>query len=1225
MMTASRFLDVIVGVVRQHLPPGVSARDLDSFLSRNRGLMESHIERQLGGLLARLPGPGPDTAEDPELPELWTAAKRTAANLAAMTVAAKLGAERRSPTAQERQVLRGYSGWGGLSIEGASSRFPEGFPVPEARGLIHEYYTPSKVAAEIARIVRDRLDTLPEEEGAIHALEPSAGIGRMLSAFSGVGFEDLVWHAVEWSELSGRMLHALYPKLDLYQGPFERWVRERGATWSGRLSLVVSNPPYGARGAALAEDPDRSYREKRAYAYFLRRGLDLLAPDGLGVYLIPSGFLTANTVEMRSLREQVLRRHHLAAAFRLPSVKPGGREALFPGAMLVTDLLLFRARGGELPAVDEADEGIAEGAYFQEFPRHLLGRELGRDAGDDDQTKKPRYGYQVEGEFSRFPSFAERPICADCRIIPLQVPGGSKASRVGVTRALQDDTAGLPDELAAAVSLGLRVDRYLALVAAGNTEEPAQLWSELHEALRAWVARYGNPSAHTGLQRIAQTGNTGAERFVSAFTKAGSLIPGLLNAPPKPEPRYTGRPDDVVAQAELLYRSGRALAVADLWTFHEALGGPLDRSEIVRRVLAGGWCLDGESWTELVPPDVYYTGDLWPKHDRAAARAKREATQLSPHMPAEVVQAQATLQTRKLLETIAPAVFDDIDGVSPRQGWVPLDLTAAWMNDALKKYSYDPVVLERKNGLVVLRGWDYEGLDKKSTHGEIHPDTLLLIGWMNHDKTLFSPPKDRESDSEKDLDKRRLAKAAEWEAAFKGWAGATPERRQRIEDAYNRQFRGYVAPNYSVESLPIARWKKDGPRLHPHQVAGARRVLSNGGGMVAFDVGVGKTYTGIAILARARQEGWVKRPVILVPNSIVWKWYADILRVLPDYRVAVVGSKQKIMSRGPRKGLLTSETDTPAERAEKWTRFQAGEFDVVLLTYSMLGRTRMNEEAVRAYATQVEAIQREVALRQRNAGKRKKQSEREQAILKEGVAAWVAQQMELGEDESYDPGVAFDDIGIDMLIVDEAQNFKEPAAAGKSAPPHVPTSSQAPSALASRARSWPPRASASPSPARPPPPHRCSGPPPPARPARAASPCGWTCRACPLSPPRPDRAARRAAPRSSACPTGAPAPPPGPRWPSAARPGRSRSAAPARAGPDAAAGARAGRRARSPARRTPPRSRAPSSSPGARAPAPRRAGRAGSRSPSSRPPRSAASAAPRRAPDRSPSAAALAA
>lgn len=130
-------------------------------------------------------------------------------------------------------------------------------------------------------------------------------------------------------------------------------------------------------------------------------------------------------------------------------------------------------------------------------------------------------------------------------------------------------------------------------------------------------------------------------------------------------------------------------------------------------------------------------------------------------------------------------------------------------------------------------------------------------------------------------------------------------------------------------------------------------------------------------------------------------------RVLPDYRVAVIGSKLKTISRGERKGLATSDTDTPQERAEKWTRFQAGEYDVVLLTYTALGRTRMNEKAVRAYAEATEAIQREVALRRRNAAKRKKLSERDEAILKEGIAAFVAQQMELAAGWDYDPGIAW--------------------------------------------------------------------------------------------------------------------------------------------------------------------------------------------------------------------------
>jgi hypothetical protein len=125
-----------------------------------------------------------------------------------------------------------------------------------------------------------------------------------------------------------------------------------------------------------------------------------------------------------------------------------------------------------------------------------------------------------------------------------------------------------------------------------------------------------------------------------------------------------------------------------------------------------------------------------------------------------------------------------------------------------------------------------------------------------------------------------------------------------------------------------------------------------------------------------------------------------------------------------RKRSLSSETDTPTERAEKWTRFQAGEFDVVLLTYTALARTRMNEAAIRQYAEQTEAIRREVRLRQRNAKDSKKLTERQQAILQEGVAVWLAEQMELPEGWAYDPGVAWDDIGIDLLVVDEAQNFK---------------------------------------------------------------------------------------------------------------------------------------------------------------------------------------------------------
>ncbi|MCB9673356.1 MAG: N-6 DNA methylase, partial [Alphaproteobacteria bacterium] len=447
-----------------------------------------------------------------------------------MRVAASTPPDRLSAT--DRRTLAGYSGWGGLSIAKAKSQFPTGFPAPEVRGLIHEYYTPSKVTAEVARVVRPLLPELAGPGGTVLALEPAAGIGRFIRSLSGPGFESIHWLTVEWSELSARMLQAIRPDLAVYNGPFERWVREHGDEYAGRLNLVVANPPYGARGASITEDPNRDYREKQAYAYFLRRSLDLLAPNGLGVFLIPAGFLTGRGARNQALREKVLKRHHLSAAYRLPS-------GLFPGAEVVVDLLFLRSRGGTFDEIDAADRFILEGRYFEEFPAHILGTEVGKDAGDDDQTRKPRWGYQVVGDFVRLPDLVERQVCSTCVV---RTPTSTaKPARTGVARSVSDATKGLPPELAAAVALGLRVDAYLAAVAAEDSREPEHLWHELHDALTAWHSAHGNPWSSRRLHVLVKKGVTGAERFLSAFEKSGKLIAGL-RAKPVYQPRYRGRP-----------------------------------------------------------------------------------------------------------------------------------------------------------------------------------------------------------------------------------------------------------------------------------------------------------------------------------------------------------------------------------------------------------------------------------------------------------------------------------------------------------------------------------------------------------------------------------------------------------------------------------------------------------------------------------------------------------
>src|SRR5690606_25149844 len=135
--------------------------------------------------------------------------------------------------------------------------------------------------------------------------------------------------------------------------------------------------------------------------------------------------------------------------------------------------------------------------------------------------------YQVVGTFERLPDLVERPICGACEIahevIAFPGAGPAKAQRSGVARRIEEATAGLSEHAATAVALGLRVDRYLAALAAAASDEHVQLWPELTDALRAWVAAHGNPWASSDLRKLAHGGHVAAERFLAAFTKGGDL------------------------------------------------------------------------------------------------------------------------------------------------------------------------------------------------------------------------------------------------------------------------------------------------------------------------------------------------------------------------------------------------------------------------------------------------------------------------------------------------------------------------------------------------------------------------------------------------------------------------------------------------------------------------------------------------------------------------------
>ncbi len=1065
---AERGVDLLAATFQRQPPPGVTAPYVNQFFAAYRTQLVDSLMQLLEQIAAQREPPQPvvtqsvaDTFSGDDVPpEDWPPAARTQANLAALRIMAS-GA---SIGPEERTALLRYSGFGGLSLDAVADQLPVGWQ-PEARGLIHEYYTPTKVAREIARVLHPHILGLPSTDGVVKALEPAAGIGRLVHAFAGPGFEALRWTVVEYSHVSAQMLAAVRPELSVVEGPFERWIAKNELAERGTLGLVVSNPPYGVRGASLTEDPNKGYREKKAYAYFLRRVLDLLAPGGIGVFLVPYGFLTGTSAAMVALRERVLKRHHLMAAFRLPS-------RLFPGANLVTDLLFFRARGGELPAVLPDDLPVAHGRYFEQFPQHILGTERGKREDEDDTTRKPRRGYEVDGEFTALPDLVERAMCTSCAVTPFY----TAADR---PRAKPSRTEALPVHILSALTLGERVAYYLRTLAReeeASTQTAAALYPELREALLAWSAaratetkRSGSPHADRALVRASKDYSE-LVAFLSAFTENSELVPAL-EKPPVYTPRFQGRLDDVAAQADFLYRTRRHLSIEVLRGFRTELGVADLNEPLHTALITAGWCFDLGEWH---PARAYYTGSLWPKYDRAKALADQG-------------DAQAAAQAAQLLATMRPARFAEL-AAEPRMPWVPLPILRAWLEEWIDA-AVPPLI--RDNGLVRLEESTYT--DTKDVAGQ---RLAVALGYLNHDFTLFTPPTVKrvdpatgeEESSTQALSRSRLEYGERARRGFLDFVALRPELVTQLEESYNRLFRGYVPPDYSAEELAIARWRGR-IVLKPHQRAGAQRLIANHGGLLGFDVGVGKTYTGIATIAALRQSGRARRPVVVVPNTLIWKWHKELRAALPDYRIGVIGSERYI----GRSGVYTSRIDTPQERATKWRQFQAGDFDVMLTTYSVFARNSLRAESVRAWVLETPALLRLIGLNARNllagikepepegeakpkkkrrppvsaaaieklVGAEKAQalsdearaklaeeiamqreqsrdaanahllaliealtdrSERERAIFGEALERWIAERLETAEEP--DPGIYWEDLQCDLLVLDEAQNMK---------------------------------------------------------------------------------------------------------------------------------------------------------------------------------------------------------
>ncbi len=106
------------------------------------------------------------------------------------------------------------------------------------------------------------------------------------------------------------------------------------------------------------------------------------------------------------------------------------------------------------------------------------------------------------------------------------------------------------------------------------------------------------------------------------------------------------------------------------------------------------------------------------------------------------------------------------------------------------------------------------------------------------------------------------------------------EEQQKLDMDWNRRYNGQASVAH--HKIPIgfkmsSKFKGFDLEIRPPQREGIAFMELVGSGIIAYDVGVGKTITAIIELANAINSGKCKRPLVIVPNPTYKNWILEII------------------------------------------------------------------------------------------------------------------------------------------------------------------------------------------------------------------------------------------------------------------------------------------------------------------------------------------------------------
>ena len=948
-------------------------------------------------------------------------------NLAAVRLLKSLEAADRPATAEEQQVLSQYVGWGGM----ASAFSPDNRRYEQLRSLLTEdEYKAARASVlnahytspTIIRAIYDAAAQFGFENGKI--LEPSMGVGNFFGMLP-ERMKDSQLTGVELDSISGRIARKLYPNADIKITGYENTKFADNS-----FDCAVGNVPFG----------DYSLHDKRydkehllIHDYFFVKSLDKVRPGGVVAFVTSKGTLDkANPAARRLMAE----RADLLGAIRLPNTAFKANA----GASVTTDILFLQKRDTppeQLPAWTETGknaDGMELNNYFLQHPEMILGtmQEVTTQYGKDTACV-PDPNVELEDLLSAavlhlghenvfqsntlieddvFQSNTQEPPAPETADVfqsntPMEeLRPFSYAVQDGKLMFKEADGNLVPSEMNAtavkrAISMiGIR-DAVRNLIEAQrdgcDDEQLHALQADLTQNYDTFVKEFGN---------IHKRGNKLAFRKDAGYPLLLALekLDDEQNVIGKTAifSKRTISPHIVATHAETP-EDALGLSLAERgkidFAYMSALLGGMPQEQITSS-LRQQIFLDPQT-QEWQPADEYLSGNVRAKLDIA-----RAAAQSDPDFAVNV----------QMLERVQPEPLTAAD-INVKLGtiWIPPEDIDHFIRDVLHppfyalnkiKTSYsDAAKLWYVSNKSVDKGPHSLAYTKYGT-SRVNAYELLELSLNLRDVQVSDVKiidgKEKRIPNTKETIKARNAQDA-LRQAFKDWVFDDPARRERLVGYYNEHFNTTRPREFDGSHLTLPGINPS-IQLYSHQKDAVARILYGGNALLAHCVGAGKTWTMAAAAMELRRLGLSHKPMFVVPNSLTEQWGTEFQQLYPGANI-----------------LVATEADFTKENRKAFcARIATGDYDAVIIGHTQFEKIPLSSENERRHIErQLDTL--ELSLTD---AKRNKDLNFTVKRLESSKKKLETRLEKLMDAKEKDDVVTFEELGVDRLFVDEADEFK---------------------------------------------------------------------------------------------------------------------------------------------------------------------------------------------------------